>query len=167
MGIVRVSGRGQFVCRGWVVMTGWRCPEANASSRWLIVIRTDLFLPTPTMIAVRIRMCAARAIRWRKAQLIGQTDPFGTPAKPPLPCSRGPISARNTPPRRKKRARPLGRRHGCSAPGRKPRHSRNTKSRSRSTSRAPCILCTATRPCQPQRQNRTITKTTRRGRAAG
>ena len=83
MGIVRVSGRGQFVCHGSVVMAGWRCPEADASSRWLIVIRTDLFLPTPTMIAVRIRMCAARAIRWRK--LIGQTDPFGTPAKPPLP----------------------------------------------------------------------------------
>ena len=91
------------------------------------------------------------------AQLIGQTDPFGTPAKPPFRCSRGPMSARNTPPRRKKRARPLGRRHGGSAPGRKPRHSRNTKSRSRSTSRAPCILCTATRPRQPQRQNRTIT----------
>ena len=67
------------------------------------------------------------------------------------------MSARNTPPRRQKRARPLGRRHGCSAPGRKPRHSRNTKSRSRSTSRAPCILCTATQPRQPQRQNRTIT----------
>ena len=61
------------------------------------------------------------------AELIGQTDPFGTPAKPPLRCSRGPISARNTPPRRKKRARPLGCRHGCSAPGRKPRHSRNMK----------------------------------------
>ena len=66
------------------------------------------------------------------------------------------MSARNTPPRRQKRARPLGRRHGCSAPGRKPRHSRNTKSRSRST-RAPCLLCTATQPRQPQRQNRTIT----------
>ena len=71
------------------------------------------------------------------------------------------MSARNTPPRRQKRARPLGRRHGCSAPGRKPRHSRNTKSRSRSTSRAPCILCTATQPRQPQRQNRTITSQTR------
>ena len=44
------------------VMAGWRCPEADASSRWLIVIRTDLFLPTPSMIAV---LCAARAIRWR------------------------------------------------------------------------------------------------------
>ena len=46
MGIVRVSGRGQFVCHGSMVMAGWRCPEADASSRWLIVIRTDLFLPT-------------------------------------------------------------------------------------------------------------------------
>ena len=58
------------------------------------------------------------------AQLIGQTDLFGTPAKPPFRCSRGPMSARNTPPRRKKRARPLGRRHGGCAPGRKPRHCR-------------------------------------------
>ena len=62
MGIVGVSGRGQFVCHGSVVMAGWRCPEADASSRWLIVIRTDLFLPTPSMIAV---LCATRAIRWR------------------------------------------------------------------------------------------------------
>ena len=58
MGIVGVSGRGQFVCHGSVVMAGWRCPEADASSRWLIVIRTDLFLPTPTMIAVHL--CARR-----------------------------------------------------------------------------------------------------------
>src|SRR6478672_1502105 len=57
--IVRVSGRGQFVCHGSVVMAGCRCPQGDASSRWLIVIRTDLFLPTPTMIAVQIRICAA------------------------------------------------------------------------------------------------------------
>ena len=62
MGIVRVSGRGQFGYHGSVVMAGWRCPEGDASSRWLIVIRTDLFLPTPTMIAVQMCMCAARAI---------------------------------------------------------------------------------------------------------
>ena len=36
------------------------------------------------------------------AHLVGQTDPFGTTAKPPFRCSRGPMSARNTPPRRKK-----------------------------------------------------------------
>src|SRR5260221_14689821 len=60
-GFVRVSGRGRFVCHGSVVMAGWHCPQGDASSRWLIVIRTDLFLPTPTMIAVQIRMCAARA----------------------------------------------------------------------------------------------------------
>jgi hypothetical protein len=63
------------------------------------------------------------------------------------------MSARNTPPRRKKRARPLGGCHGCSAPGRKPRHSRNTKSRSRSTGRAPCILCTAGPPAAASEQD--------------
>ena len=62
MGIVGVSGRGQFVCHGSVVMAGWRCPEADASSPWLIVIRTDLFLPMPSMIAV---LCETRAVCWR------------------------------------------------------------------------------------------------------
>jgi hypothetical protein len=28
-------------------MAGWRCPEGDASSRWLIDIRTDLFLRRP------------------------------------------------------------------------------------------------------------------------
>ena len=150
MGIVGVPGRGQFVCHGLVVMANWRCPEADASSRWLIVIRTNLLLPTPSMISV---LCAARAIRWRMAQLAGQSDPFGTAAKTPLQLqSRANVRPQYAP-RRQKRARPLGRRHGCSAPGRKP----NMKSRSRSTSQAPCILCTATKPRQPQRQNRTTT----------
>ena len=62
MGIVGVSGRDQFVCHGSVVMAGWRCPEAGASSPWLIIIRTDLFLPTPSMIAV---LCETRAVCWR------------------------------------------------------------------------------------------------------
>ena len=85
MGIVRVSGRGQFVCHGSVVMAGWRCPEADASSRWLIVIRTDLFLPTPTMIAARIRMCAARAIRWRNWRADRADRSVRHPGQAPLP----------------------------------------------------------------------------------
>ena len=82
MGIVGVSGRGQFVCHGSMVMAGWRCPEADASSRWLIVIRTDLFLPTPSMIAVPRGESDPLA---ELAQLTGQSDPFGTAAKTPLP----------------------------------------------------------------------------------
>ena len=110
MGIVRVSGK--FVCHGSVIMAGWRCPQGDASSRWLIVIRTDLFLPTPTMIAVQIRMCAARAIRWRNwRSWSGRPIRSAPRPSPPFRCSRGPMSARNTPPPRKKRARPLGRRH--------------------------------------------------------
>ena len=111
MGIVGVPGRGQFVCHGSVVMAGWRCPEADASSRWLIVIRTDLFLPTPSMIAV---LCAARAIRWRNwRSWPGRAIRSAPRPRRPFRCSRGPMSARNTPPRRQKRARPLGRRHGA------------------------------------------------------
>ena len=66
-------------------MAGWRCPQGDASSQWLIVIRTDLFLPTPTMIAVQIHICSESEPLAELAQLIGQTDLFGTPAKPPVP----------------------------------------------------------------------------------
>src|SRR5204863_348723 len=41
-------------------MAGWRCPVGDASSRWLIDIRTDLF-PPPTKLA-------ARVIRLRSSQ---------------------------------------------------------------------------------------------------
>jgi len=81
-----VSGRGQFVCHGLVVT--WRVGAAprDASSRWLIIIRTDLFLPTPTMIAVANPYVRGESDPLAElAQLIGQIDPFGTPAKSPLP----------------------------------------------------------------------------------
>ena len=154
MGIVRVSGRGQFVCHGSVVMAGWRCPEADASSRWLIV-RTDLFLPTPTMIAVQIRMCAARAIRWRR--LIGQTDPFGTPAKPPFPLqSRANVRPQYAPAEEEASAPagpPLWRQRARQeAPPQQEYEEPEPEYQ-----RAPCILCTGPRARQPQRQNRTIT----------
>ena len=77
-GSVRASGRGRFVCKsGWV--GGF--PEGDASSRWLIDIRTDLFPRTTTTIAAMIsmRLQRARAIRLAElARLIGQTDPFGS-----------------------------------------------------------------------------------------
>ena len=71
-----------------MVMAGWRCPEGDASSRWLIDIRTDLFLPTPTMIAARTRLRPAKGESdplAELARLIGQTDPFGSGAKTPHP----------------------------------------------------------------------------------
>ena len=66
------------------------------------------------------------------AQLTGQSDPFGTAAKTPLPLQSRANVRPQLPPWMQKRARPLGRRHGCSAPG------RNTKSRSIPEPRASC-----------------------------
>jgi cytoskeletal protein RodZ len=86
MGIVRVSGRGRFVCHGSVVMAGWRCLQRDASSRWLIVIKNR---PFPT--DADHDRGANPYVRGESeplaelAQLIGQTDPFGTQAKPLLP----------------------------------------------------------------------------------
>ena len=81
MGIVRVSGRGQFV-RTRIVLAAWRCPEGDASSRWLIDIRTNLLPPMTIMIAVATRTRPAgrersagrtgaadrtdRSVRWRR-----------------------------------------------------------------------------------------------------
>src|SRR4029453_12574292 len=49
-------------CHGSVVMAGWRCPEVDASSLWLKIIRNGLVLLTPTMIAV---LCETRVVCWR------------------------------------------------------------------------------------------------------
>ena len=68
-------------------MAGWRCPEGDASSRWLIDIRTDLF-PTPTYDRGANPNAPAKGESdplAELARLIGQTDPFGTTAKPPHP----------------------------------------------------------------------------------
>ena len=72
-----LAGANSFVCL--FDMAGWRCPEGDASSRWLIDIRTDLF-PPPTMIA-ETRAGRANDPLAELARLIGQTDPFGGRAK--------------------------------------------------------------------------------------
>jgi hypothetical protein len=100
MGIVRVSGRGQFVCHGSVVMAGWRCPRSEC-----IFTMADRYQDRPFPTDADHDRGANPYVRGESdplAELIGQTDPFGTPAKPPFRCSRGPMSARNTPPRRQK-----------------------------------------------------------------
>jgi hypothetical protein len=70
------------------------------------------------------------------AQLIGETDPFGTPAKP-LPLQ----SRANVRPQYA-----IAEEEASAPAGPPPWRRRNTKSR---RSRAPCILCSATRPRQP------------------
>ena len=87
------------------------------------------------------------------AQLTGQTDLFGTPAKTPVPLQ----SRANVRPQYALAE------EAASAPAGLPpwrlrarQEAPPLQERSRS-SRAPCILCSATRPRQPQRQNRTIT----------
>ena len=82
---------------------------------------------------------AERSVRHR-----GQDAPFR--------CSRGPMSARKMSPWMQKRARPLGRRHGCSAPGRKSRHCKSTEPEYPSP-----VLPAAYAATPAQRQNRTIT----------
>ena len=81
------------------VMAGWRCPEGDASSRWLIDIRTDLFPPT-TMIAARTRMPSQG--RQRSAGGTGAADRpdrsvrHRRKARRRIRCSRAPMCARNT-----------------------------------------------------------------------
>src|SRR6478735_1876956 len=58
--ICDLAGANSFVMARW----SWRFGAApKGMHQWQIVIRTDLFLPTPTMIAVQVRICAARANR--------------------------------------------------------------------------------------------------------
>jgi hypothetical protein len=45
-------------------MAGWRCPEGDASSRWLNDIRNDLISAPTTIAAILTVQAVARAIRW-------------------------------------------------------------------------------------------------------
>jgi hypothetical protein len=56
-------------------MAGWRCPVGDASSRWLIDIRTDLF---PSADQARGESDPLAEL----ARLIGQNDPVGAAARP-------------------------------------------------------------------------------------
>ena len=89
------------------------------------------------------------------AQLTGQSDPFGTAAKTPLPLqSRANVRPQYVPADAEASApagSPPWMQRAAGSPAQQ-----EYEERSRST-RAPCLLCTATQPRQPQRQNRTIT----------
>ena len=123
----------------------------------------DRPFPAPTTtIAARTRMPRREAESdplAELARLIGQTDPFGAAAKPPHPLQ----SRANVRPQYdavdeeevERARRPAA--MDAARPARSRRRSRNTKSRSRTTSRAPCIPCTATRPSSRPRMSRTIT----------
>jgi hypothetical protein len=136
---------------GSFVMAGWRFPEGDASSRWLIDIRTDLFPPTTTTIAAVIQ----RALRGRErsAGRAGAADRADRSVRrrgqrrQSASCSRAPTRARNTdtaagPCETRRRS---SRRPAAVDAARRAAGSRRRKD-FRSTSRARCIRCTATRP---------------------
>ena len=77
MGVRGVSGRGH-ARHGLFDMAGWRCPEGDASSRWLIDIRTDLS-PTRSPTTAQARREDPLA---ELARLIGTSGPAGAAAKP-------------------------------------------------------------------------------------
>ena len=145
-------------------MAGWRCPEGDASSRWLIDIRTDLFPPT-RLGSRRDRM--RRQGRERSAGGARTADRAdrsvrrcGRANQPAQPRSeRGPISAASSltaddepcppsPPPWMQRAR--------HAAGRRRRRLPQEYDDEPRITRAPCIRCTATRRQHPQRRSRTI-----------
>ena len=94
MGVCGVSGRGHR-SSSFVDKAGWRCPEGDASSRWLIDIRTDLFPPDDHDRGDPHAQPGESDPLAELARLIGQTDPFGAAANPSrrIRCSR----ARNRP----------------------------------------------------------------------
>jgi hypothetical protein len=57
--LVGPSGGGRIVLK----FGGGTFPEGNASSRWLIDIRTDLFQPTTMVAAISSGLEGAKAIR--------------------------------------------------------------------------------------------------------
>src|SRR3954465_6164717 len=83
MGIVRVSGRGQFVCHGTVVMADWRCPKADA------LTMANRYQDRPFHTDADHDRGANPYLRGESdplaelAHLVGQNDPFGTSTKPP------------------------------------------------------------------------------------
>ena len=85
MGICGGIWQGPIRLYGDHVLAIWRCPEGDASSRWLIDIRTDLFLPPTITIAATPTARAESDPLAELARLIGQTDPFGAAAKAPHP----------------------------------------------------------------------------------
>ena len=127
MGVRGVSGRGQFVRHGLFDMAGWRCPEGDASSRWLIDIRTDLFPPT-TMIAVTIasrrERSACRARPADRADRSVRRRGGQARAAPAAVARQRPRHSSSTIRRKTSPTRLRARRHGCSARGTRRRRRR-------------------------------------------
>ncbi len=154
-----------IVCHGSVVMAGWRCLQADASSRWPISYQDR---PFPTD-AEHDRGCCARReqSRWRKlAQLTGQNDPFGTAAKTPLPLqSRANVRPQNVPVDAEANApRWVAAMDG--APGGASHHSRNTRSRSRVPAEPRASFAPLRSRASRSVRTGPSRATTRRGRAA-